>query len=1241
MKQSIKFLLVLLAFSFLLSCARTPLQAISEKPIALIENLTPEKIRNSIVLIESETESGSGFFVTRDKIATNSHVVAHPGPIHVKSPDEGTVWTIEGVTGFDAANNIVILKLTSEGMPLPLGGSDTARIGEPVSIPGYPDGEYIVTEGSIQSIRNSNKWLRVNTTTSKETNGSPVLNNKGEVIAVIVPYDNGSYSYAIPSSALNALLDRSLPIEPLSEWQQQKHVRAQAYYSLGVERLDSEDYAEAIVNFDKALELTPGYVRAHYMRGMAQFDLGDHASGIATLTQTLTIDSADPDLYYSLGSVKANLGDYDDAMVDLDKAIDLDAQHANAYNNLAGVKFSLGEAEEARGNIEEARDLYQAAITDCDKAIQIDPEDAYAYINRGNAKSAHGDLEGVRGNTKEARDLYQAAIVDYDKAIQIDPEGAYAYINRGSAKSAHGDLEGVRGNTKEARDLYQAAIVDYDKAIQIDPEGADTYSNRGNAKLSLAEEARGNVEEAQELYQAAITDYDTAIQIDPENAAVYSNRGSAKLRIAQAARGNVEEARDLYQAAITDYDTVIQIDPEDADTYSNRGNAKFSLAEAEAARGNVEEAQELYQAAITDYDTVIQIEPENAAVYSNRGNAKLRFAQAARGNVEEAQELYQAAITDYDTAIQIDPEDANAYINRGNAKFGLGDLEAARGNVEEAQELYQAAITDYDTVIQIEPENAAVYSNRGNAKFGLAEATHGYSAERQGSLIDLLLNSEDADTDSNPELEELRLREVEAEGVNLYEAAIADYDTAIQINPENTEVYNYRGYARFHLGTFLYSRRHVEKVKELYKAAIEDYTRVIRVNPEDAIYFRRGIVKCKLGDIESEFGDAEIVQRLYHEGIIDYDRSTQLNNPEDAYAETTDLLSKKVTNSIIRVVNWDGDNFSNGSGFFVEKDKIATNIHVVAVTGSVFVTLRNEETIWKVEEVSAFDAENDLVILKVAREGIPLSLGDSDMLQSGEPVVAVGYPGGGYKVTAGVIDRNDGKSIRMKVGTSGGSSGGPALNSEEQVIGIHVGGDEYYAYSIPSNTLKALIALPRSTEPLVEWRKRGNISAYASFTLGLREFKSNRYHEAVIYFSASIVNNLFSESIGSDLMFGDAYSWRGIAHANLGNYDQAIADYNTAIQFNPDNAKTYTNRGQVRFYLGESESSRGNAEKAEKLYEAAVADCTQTVKLYPEYAEAYYWRGRAKEALREKEAAAADFEQAKALNPKVGQDNRR
>ncbi len=227
MKRNNTSLVILLTLGVLISCARAPQQLVSEKPAAPVVDLTSEKIRDSIVLIESENASGTGFFVAPDKIATNIHSIAYAGPVSVKSSDKETNWTIEGVVAFDTKNKLVILKLTGEGTPLPL--ADTVQIGESVFIPGHPDGEYKVTKSSIQSIRKSNRWLRLNTTTSKKINGSPVLNNEGQVIGVIVPYGG----YAVSSNVLEALLAEPMPMEPLTEWQQRKQVRAAVYYSLG------------------------------------------------------------------------------------------------------------------------------------------------------------------------------------------------------------------------------------------------------------------------------------------------------------------------------------------------------------------------------------------------------------------------------------------------------------------------------------------------------------------------------------------------------------------------------------------------------------------------------------------------------------------------------------------------------------------------------------------------------------------------------------------------------------------------------------------------------------------------------------------------------------------------------------------------------------------------------------------------------------------------------------------------
>ena len=152
-----------------------------------------------------------------------------------------------------------------------------------------------------------------------------MLNNKGRVIGVIVPYGVGSYSYAMPSSALETLLDRSVPVEPLAAWQKREQIRTEAHYSLGVEKFSVKDYAGAIVDFDKVIERNPKYTRAYYERGRAQTRLGNYANGIASLTQVIKMAPQDADAYHGRGTIKVILGNYANAILDLDKAIEIDA----------------------------------------------------------------------------------------------------------------------------------------------------------------------------------------------------------------------------------------------------------------------------------------------------------------------------------------------------------------------------------------------------------------------------------------------------------------------------------------------------------------------------------------------------------------------------------------------------------------------------------------------------------------------------------------------------------------------------------------------------------------------------------------------------------------------------------------------------------------------------------------------------------------------------------------------------
>ena len=75
------------------------------------------------------------------------------------------------------------------------------------------------------------------------------------------------------------------------------------------------------------------------------------------------------------------------------------------------------------------------------------------------------------------------------------------------------------------------------------------------------------------------------------------------------------------------------------------------------------------------------------------------------------------------------------------------------------------------------------------------------------------------------------------------------------------------------------------------------------------------------------------------------------------------------------------------------------------------------------EGITAFRLpKNDLVILKVAGEGVPFPLADSDTVKIGDTVIAAGYPGGKYRVTKGSIYRmrSSDKWLQMRIELSGG-----------------------------------------------------------------------------------------------------------------------------------------------------------------------------------------------------------------------------
>ena len=168
---------------------------------------------------------------------------------------------------------------------------------------------------------------------------------------------------------------------------------------------------------------------------------------------------------------------------------------------------------------------------------------------------------------------------------------------------------------------------------------------------------------------------------------------------------------------------------------------------------------------------------------------------------------------------------------------------------------------------------------------------------------------------------------------------------------------------------------------------------------------------------------------------------------------------------------------SLGTGFLISGDGyILTNNHVVNGADEIMVKLSDGREVKG--EIKGFDEKVDLALIKISEKDqlTYAELGDSDSLEVGEWVLAIGNPFGlSHTVTAGIVSakgRVIGSGpyddfIQTDASINPGNSGGPLFNSEGRVVGINsaiiAGGGGGIGFAIPINMAKSIVSQLRES----------------------------------------------------------------------------------------------------------------------------------------------------------------------------------
>jgi tetratricopeptide (TPR) repeat protein len=237
-----------------------------------------------------------------------------------------------------------------------------------------------------------------------------------------------------------------------------RELKADAYYHLGLTYVRMNNADSALRNFSKAIEYDPDDADAYYHRAyLYEFLLRNDAAAVKDYSSAIRLNPDYTEALYNRGVIYYLNGMYRQTIDDCEQALAGAVDKSQLYLLRAG-------AYEALGN-------YQQAIADCNETFKTLPEEQTAYLIRGRSYGILGE--------------WKPALADFNELIRLAPDNSNGYYYRGVIYAWMGELKN--------------AIADFRKSLALKPGDVNSIESLLKAERQLlAQEMEQKVKKVQE-----------------------------------------------------------------------------------------------------------------------------------------------------------------------------------------------------------------------------------------------------------------------------------------------------------------------------------------------------------------------------------------------------------------------------------------------------------------------------------------------------------------------------------------------------------------------------------------------------------------------------------------------------------------------------------------------------------------------------------------------------------------------